>query len=280
MEGPLNFSSGSLEFDVWAMGLYWVAVSALWVYDYVLTIESEVKFLWSSRKSFVFWLFIVNRYYPFGVVITTIFAQFYSPAPYGACRCDKAELLSPHEIAPRVYALLKCNKVVILFSSTLIAAQCAIAVYTLIQVLTHKGPEMPLVAASGIHACVLGFSFFSSTTPSLTAFLSLGLAFDFSAFVVLLTVSIRAIRGGFYLGKLLRVIQRDGTLYFFVVFSSNLMWLLLVLLEPWRPTLHFIHDYPALIVSAVMVNRITMNLREADGRHATWIETLSRLEFA
>ncbi|KAJ8469318.1 hypothetical protein ONZ45_g16932 [Pleurotus djamor] len=211
----------------------------------------------SGQKSFVFWLFIVNRYYPFCVVIATMTAQldpfsvslrlfpleFDDPTkpPFSRickpsiaiqiiakiCVTCTAEMI----LVLRVYALLKGNKVILGVCSLLIAAQGAIAGHSLFKVLAYEGPEASLVAVSGaVHACILSFTSFSSTTPALISFLSLGLALDIIAFVVILSARTQAISGNFYLGKLFKVIQRDGTLYFFVVFSSNLIWLFLILL--------------------------------------------------
>ncbi|KAJ8503164.1 hypothetical protein ONZ45_g11101 [Pleurotus djamor] len=253
----------------------------------------------------VFWLFIVNRYYPFCVVVATVIAQLDPSSSYveTCCLMPRRKIHWTSSCKPsatiqivgkicvtctaemilflRVYALMKCNKVILGVCGLLIAAQGAIVGHTLYEVLAYKGPEAPLVAVSGaVHACVLRFTFFSSTTPALISFLSLGLALDVIAFAVILSASTQAIGGDFYLGKLFKVIKRDGTIYFFVVFSSNFVWLLLIFFTRNRPAIQFTHDYPAMILTAIMVNRITMNLRAADGTHTTWMETLSRLEFA
>ncbi|KAL4259747.1 hypothetical protein AB1N83_007450 [Pleurotus pulmonarius] len=72
MDPSLNDSVISLGFDLlalavvlyarWSIKLYWVSISALWVFDYFLTLESEVNFGWKGKKSMIFWFFILNRY--------------------------------------------------------------------------------------------------------------------------------------------------------------------------------------------------------------------------
>ncbi|KAF4590607.1 hypothetical protein EYR40_009202 [Pleurotus pulmonarius] len=88
MDPSLNDSVISLGFDLlalavvlyarWSIKLYWVSISALWVFDYFLTLESEViisSYLhtgrFSSKFNFrstlggrarIFWFFILNRY--------------------------------------------------------------------------------------------------------------------------------------------------------------------------------------------------------------------------
>lgn len=44
---------------------YALATGTVLFYDYFLTLEDEIKYAWSGKKSWVFWLFIINRYLPF-----------------------------------------------------------------------------------------------------------------------------------------------------------------------------------------------------------------------
>ncbi|KAJ3919256.1 hypothetical protein F5877DRAFT_66728 [Lentinula edodes] len=62
---------------------------------------------------------------------------------------------------------------------------------------------------------------------------------------------------GFHLVPILELMQRDGLLYFAVMFSSNFVWLMMALHA--RPSLGFIQNH----ISSIMVNRITMNLQKA-----------------
>lgn len=64
--------------------------------------------------------------------------------------------------------------------------------------------------------------------PLVEAWLCLSLAFDGFAFLSIMFVIIRVNRH-YGVFPLMRIIQQDGIFYFFVLFSSNLVWLLLLL---------------------------------------------------
>ncbi|PPQ95299.1 hypothetical protein CVT26_014873 [Gymnopilus dilepis] len=81
-------------------------------------------------------------------------------------------------------------------------------------------------------------------------------AFDGLAFLAIMVVTVRANRRYGVL-PLMRIIQQDGIIYFFVLFSSNLVWLLLLLHA--RPALKFLHNQ----LSTIMINRITLNLKQS-----------------
>ncbi|KAK1218622.1 hypothetical protein PQX77_012620 [Marasmius sp. AFHP31] len=101
-----------------------------------------------------------------------------------------------------------------------------------------------------------------SVAPWVEAFLCLGLIFNGMAFLAIAYFSFSMVQvQGYQINHLLRVIQRDGVVYFFVLFSSNLLWLLLLIYA--RSSLKFIHNTPQMIISAIMINRITLNLKEA-----------------
>lgn len=66
------------------------------------------------------------------------------------------------------------------------------------------------------------------STPWVEAYLFLSLAFDIVIFLTIIYTTLRATRY-FTLTRIMHVIQRDGIIYFFTLFSSNLVWVLLLL---------------------------------------------------
>ncbi|KAK7014081.1 hypothetical protein VNI00_019430 [Paramarasmius palmivorus] len=173
----------------------------------------------------------------------------------------------------RVYVLAKKHKGVLACSGLIIAWQWAIAIYAMSQ--SSKGTDQPalllsrraeilalppLPDADPYHVCI--FISTLTVTPWVEAWLCLSLAFDGLAFLAILVFTLRMMsRQEYQFIRILRVIQRDGIAYFFVLFSSNLVWLLLLLHA--RPGLKFMHNQPAMVLSAVMINRITLNLKKA-----------------
>ncbi|KAF5386577.1 hypothetical protein D9615_002147 [Tricholomella constricta] len=167
----------SLIQDLFALKLYWVAVSSLWLYDYALTLDDEIEYALSLESS----------------------------------SCGSGHL----SFAPVLAAL------------------------------PTTGPYY--------HVCIF-------MVPA-EAFLCLCLGFDYLAFVgIIFGIALRRTEMNTQcLAHVATIIRRDGVLYFFVLFSSKLLFLLMQLHA--RPGLKLIHNQPAMVISAIMVNRITLNLK-------------------
>ncbi|KAJ8093245.1 hypothetical protein PM082_020731 [Marasmius tenuissimus] len=230
------------------------------------------------RCSQVFYLYLLNRYLPLFVVAITLISYFlHECLRYGFMETLETMLLTFTAevfVGLRVYALSKRRKVVLYATAFALAWQWGIAIYAMSQsslgtervqlLLPMDGPppsvlpELPEVGP--YHICI--FISVISVIPWVKAFLCISLAFDGVAFVAIAYYSFKIAREqGDQVTDLLRIIQRDGVVYFFVLFSSNLTWLLILFYA--RSSLQFIHNQPAMILSAIMINRITLNLKEA-----------------
>ncbi|KAA1478067.1 hypothetical protein DENSPDRAFT_656868 [Dentipellis sp. KUC8613] len=76
MADTFNDSLVPLAFDLGALKLYYVAVSALWIYDYFLTLGDEVTYAYAGKKGLIFGLYLVNRYFAAIVLILTLLSYF------------------------------------------------------------------------------------------------------------------------------------------------------------------------------------------------------------
>ncbi|KAA1477974.1 hypothetical protein DENSPDRAFT_787417, partial [Dentipellis sp. KUC8613] len=117
-------------------------------------------------------------------------------------------------MALRVYAVTKKHKAILVFAAAIILWQWGIAV---------EPPLPTLPDIDPFHSTC-----FFSSEPWVEAFLCISLAFDIVVFLIITIGTTQAIRNT-HIKRMLRVIQQDGIIYFFVMFSSNLVWLLLVL---------------------------------------------------
>ncbi|KAJ7237578.1 hypothetical protein C8J57DRAFT_1180552 [Mycena rebaudengoi] len=145
----------------------------------------------------------------------------------------------------RVYAITAKNRIFPCIAAGIMAAQWAIAIYAMSQssqgtdqvalLLSRELPPLPpLPTIDPYHVCI--FISVLTVVPYVKAFLCLCLAFDTLAFMVIIFVTVRSSRAYQFM-PLMQVIQRDGIVYFFVLFSSNLVWLLLLLYARVRPSL-------------------------------------------
>ncbi|KAF4617687.1 hypothetical protein D9613_006263 [Agrocybe pediades] len=304
-----TFSQGviNLGFDLFSIKLYWVAVSTLWFYDYFLTLRDEVRYGWSGTKTPVFWLYILVRsglgaklldtrthllvepvsdsllynHYSRGVLLGLLDLRSisFSCTRYGFMETLETMLttfVAEILIALRVYALSKKSKLVVVAAGIIMAVQWAIAIFVMSQhskgtdqvVFLMDVPEFPppkLPDIPAYHVCI--FITVLSLVPWVQAWLALALAFDALAFLAIIVITAHSMRLHGRV-RLMQVIQRDGIIYFFVLFGSNLTWLLLTLYA--RPALKFIHNQPAMIVSCIMINRITLSLKRARDESSSW----------
>ncbi|KAF8069070.1 hypothetical protein FPV67DRAFT_1761896 [Lyophyllum atratum] len=270
---PLLHSIISLGHDLFAMKLYWVAISSLWVYDYFLTLPDEIEYGWRGKKSPVFWLFILNRYLCPIFIIITLVAYFVIDwtldtfntdllpqvcARYGFMETLETMLLTCTAelfLTLRVYALIGKRKPILFIAGLIILWQWAIALYAMSQ--SSKGTPQPALLLSSratipglpplpdadpYHICI--FISTLTVTPWVEAWLCLSLAFDGLAFIGIIYGVVSRSRATRTMVPLLHTIRRDGIMYFFVLFSSNLVWLLLLLHA--RLSLKFIHNQPAM----------------------------------
>ncbi|KAJ6608074.1 hypothetical protein B0H10DRAFT_1816632, partial [Mycena sp. CBHHK59/15] len=76
--------------------------------------------------------------------------------------------------------------------------------------------------------------------PYVKAFLALSLAFDTLVFIAIVYVTVKSSRSYQFM-PLMRIIQRDGIMYFLVLFSSNLVWVLLLIYAPVSPVAVQLH---------------------------------------
>ncbi|KAA1477983.1 hypothetical protein DENSPDRAFT_854681 [Dentipellis sp. KUC8613] len=219
--------------------LYYVATSALWAYDYFLTLGDEVAYAYEGKKSYIFYLYLVVC------------------ARYGFMETFETTLLTTVGeifLALRVYAITKKNKAVPVFTALVILWQWGIAVYVMSQ--SSKGTDLPALLLSRRGVSIPPLPTLPNIDPFHEAFLCISLAFDIVVFLIIIVTTTRALRQTQVKG-MLHIIQKDGILYFFVLFFSNLVWLLLVLHA--RSGLKFLHNH----ISSIMVNRITLNLKRA-----------------
>ncbi|KAE9395201.1 hypothetical protein BT96DRAFT_1022089 [Gymnopus androsaceus JB14] len=223
---------------------------------------------------------MLNRYLSPAIIIITLFAYFSDS--WSSKRCIRYGSMETFQtlittslaqvfLTLRVYAL--CNKKYVCVVAGIIAAlQWGIAIFVMSQsssgtdqvavLLPLHPPPVPLPElpdTDPFHVCL----FISTLTlvPWVEAFVWLSLSFDALAFLAIIFITVKA-ASLHPLMHIMKVIQRDGIIYFFILFSSNFIWIML-LLHAKRPALQFIHNKPTMIVSCIMINRITLNLKRA-----------------
>ncbi|KAJ7274906.1 hypothetical protein C8J57DRAFT_1313057 [Mycena rebaudengoi] len=284
---PITPEIVQLAEDLFAHKLYFVGCFALLFFDYFLTLAEEVKHVWKGKKSPMFYLFLMNRYCPMAFCIITLFAYFASVWDFAVrCICNRFAIVEwlqtllivvPAEMVLlfRVYALTNRNKLLAAFLGAVIAVEIVIVVYAMSLPGTNNALPLPNINLDPFHVCIL----FSDPKMD-TVYLSLAIAFDSIVFIITIistiTDSAAAARSRSRPNAhttLLKTIRWDGTMYFCVILSGNVAWMVLAVYA--RPGLKLMNAQPSMYLTSVMINRLTLSVRktaEETQRHDTTIE--------
>ncbi|KAF8525015.1 hypothetical protein JB92DRAFT_2878574 [Gautieria morchelliformis] len=161
----------------------------------------------------------------------------------------------------RVYALYNCNKWILGYLSSIIAIQFAASIC--VSTFPGRGPlPMPPIDLPVFQGCF----FLPSARLKSGAYapVVLELIYDVSIVALIMANSWkdRSLNGLRDRGGILRVIVKDGIIYFLVIFSTMFIWLCVGIFAPEH------HNY----LVSIMINRLTINLhRSVKNNHGTYL---------
>jgi len=284
----------SIGYDVMAIRYYTMALQMVYYYDYLLTLPDEIKYAWTGKKTWIFSVFILNRYYP-ALYQTWVFFVGFLPQ-FTHQTCDKTAfiqiltfflctLLAQVSITVRLYALTLGRKRIVAFFSAITFTQVVIGVYTIVITAHKPAQRLPLIPLQAYDLCI-----FSRSPRFELVYMSLSLFFDAMAFSVIVFVSF-----GFKAGlssqggrpSIIRTIVEDSTLYFLVIFSSHLVSFLMLLVA--RPSVQLLPSAGNLVLLPIMISRLMLSLKKAsrtkdngwtaDAFSRTRARTITQMEF-
>ncbi|KAJ3836445.1 hypothetical protein F5878DRAFT_643530 [Lentinula raphanica] len=251
----------ALGYDLLAEKRYWIAVTALWAYEYLLTVGDEIEYLWKARKNnVVFWLFFLNRYLTLIIIAVTcvaFFASSWTEEVFSSMQGSHS--WHTKLISCRVYALSGQNRIAIYCAVPLMLSQAAMLLYVCSQSANGTANLTLLLGVTDVTSLpdIDAFRLCISVPPMDVlpygqAFLCLLIVYDGLA-VVAISYIVAQQSGVLHLMPILKLIQRDGLLYFAVISGCS----------SYIITLRFIAERPAMVISSIVVSRITINLKKA-----------------
>ncbi|KAH7877136.1 uncharacterized protein C8R40DRAFT_1169057 [Lentinula edodes] len=269
----------ALGYDLLAEKRYWIGITALWVYEYFLTVGDEVgpsyhgifymaHFTFISKDTIYLestqgqYRFLSNRYLALIIITVTCVAFFSSywteemfvpmvfpcgaPNEYvSSNRClrygyaEQLETLVMCTIAEmlvllRVYALSGNNRTVIICAIPLIISQWGLLFYVCSQSANGTANLTLLLGPSDVPTLPDIDAFRLpplDVVPYGQAYLCLLIVYDGLAVLAILYI-VAGQSDNLHLMPILKLIQRDGLLYFAVMFTSHFVWLMLTLYAP------------------------------------------------
>ncbi|KAJ8501502.1 hypothetical protein ONZ45_g12127 [Pleurotus djamor] len=228
-----------------------IIATTILFYDHMLTFSEEVKHIWKKPKTPLSLMFLLNRYFAPPVFIIfiqtcTSFAKFEGVLTLVTVMTAESMLIM------RVFAVYHKSRSILITCLTIWLAQLCLMSY----VLAHSGPVI-IPRTPVTYGCVL------VADPSLGSldilFVVPSIVFDTVIFIMLMVALVKRARES-PLSMMLRIILRDGILYFVVVVLLNAAWTGtgLGLASDMKNILSFI----STAMTNVLIGRLTLNLRK------------------
>ncbi|KAF9475415.1 hypothetical protein BDN70DRAFT_883735 [Pholiota conissans] len=270
----------TLGYDLLAFKRYYVGLASLLAYDYCLVFERELKYIWKGQRSLMFYLYLMNRYIPVCFSIITLSAYF-SPL-WTSEVCNRFAIVKWFEtlltvipaesvLVVRTFALTGHNRWVAMFLSSIMFVQCFVVIYAMSQPGKNQALQTPSTLADPYHVCIL----FSDPKMD-TAYLGVSILFDFIVFAVTILRTVTFTHSLVPKTTLMRTIVRDGVLYFAIILSGNIIWMACALTG--RPGIRLINAQPSMILTSIMITRLTLSLRRAGQEEVTVTSTRGWME--
>ncbi|KAF7349339.1 hypothetical protein MSAN_01723500 [Mycena sanguinolenta] len=134
--------------------------------------------------------------------------------------------------------------------------ECIIVIYAMSLPRTNGALVLPDVPIDSFRVCIL----FSKPQMD-TAYLSLALAFDCVVLAITLaTTTAKHAPQRTRSWSILQTIRWDGTLYFCVILSGNVVWMALAINA--RAGLKFMNAQPSMYLTSIMISRLTLSVRK------------------
>ncbi|KAF8962277.1 hypothetical protein BDZ97DRAFT_1920564 [Flammula alnicola] len=230
----------TLGHDLLAFKRYYVGMASLLAYDYCLTIGRNCEKFGQERD------------------------QPYSTST--SC-CDRFAIVKwletllvviPAEsvLVIRTFALTNRNNFVVVFLCSIMIVQCCVVFYAMSQPGKNRALQTPSQLGDPYHVCIL----FSDPKMD-TAYLGVSILFDFTVFLLTIFRTVNFQRKVLPTTTLLRTILQDGALYFAVILSGNIVWMICALVG--RPGLKLMNAQPSTILTSIMITRLNLSLRNA-----------------
>jgi len=256
-----------LGHDITSMKLYATGVTALWAYDYFLTLGDEVRYAWKTERLLSFVLFLVTRYLP-AVFQTWILVVMHYPG-YTTEACQKSAFLqvvyymcitaaAQIVLAQRTYAITGKNKWIAGTLYGVFTLQIGVAIYMTIWSATGPITQFPPIPLDGYRMCL------TRTSRALTVLqMSISLSFDVAVFalIVIQTRLIRSRYRGMNRPDILSRLSRDTEIYFAVIATSHFM--ITIMFGVARAGIGPIPIMGNAVYIPMMISRMIMSLKKA-----------------
>ncbi|RPD62483.1 hypothetical protein L227DRAFT_609685 [Lentinus tigrinus ALCF2SS1-6] len=275
-----GYSNAAINEQTQLVTTFYVGIASftILVWDHLLTLEDEIKYVWRRKKGPLIWLFFLNRYLtPLGFIVN-LFAYF------SDLFTDSVGHILPFDFVPlayvchivdhfvryegsmtvigintaalmmllRIYAMYDKNRVVVAF----VAAVFCLELGTNAWLLTYG---IAVRHSPYIHACTMIFDTSRLNKAAAAASAWLPLLYD----TIVLALTIRRTYSDIKypsVGRTMRTLLKEGVLYYSVIFCITLVLTLMIVLAP--DGLKNVMAQTEYLMTVAMMSRITLHLKK------------------
>ncbi|KAF9783524.1 hypothetical protein BJ322DRAFT_1071526 [Thelephora terrestris] len=261
--------------DVTSLKCYWLALSTILFYDYLLTLQDELRYIWKGKKSWAFGVFFVNRYLPMAYAIWIIASNLLWDYTYEMCaRTAFVEvlffvwctLIAQVVLSARLYAITIKNKIIAGLLLCIIIPQFLLGIWRVASVMGEPVQRFPDIDLTAYQICV-----FARSRKAEIAYTAISLCYDLLAFLVIVVFAVKAgfMDPKFRGPRIIRAIVQDATVYFLFIFTSHFVFEMTLLFA--RPNLQLLPGSGNYVFLPVMIGRLMLSLKKAaDPSNAAW----------
>ncbi|OSD07133.1 hypothetical protein PYCCODRAFT_1402487 [Trametes coccinea BRFM310] len=247
------------------------------VWDHIITLGDEIEYIWKRKKGPLIYLFLLNRYLtPLGFIIN-LFAYFSPVWTPSVCehfvRYEGSMTVIGINIAAlmmllRIYAMYERKKSVVIFVGVVFCVEFGVNAW----LLTHGVAVRHRAGITGT-ACTMIFDPDKVKGPIASASAWLPLLYDTIVFVLTIKRTYRGVKNP-TVGRIMRVLLKEGLLYYSVIFTITLILTLMIVFAP--DGLKNLTAQTEYLMTVAMMSRITLHLKkQASKNWDSWGLSLS-----
>ncbi|KAI0720555.1 hypothetical protein C8T65DRAFT_293211 [Cerioporus squamosus] len=259
-----------------------VASFTILVWDHLLTLEDEIKYVWRKRKGPLIWLFLLNRYLtPLGFIVN-LFGESDVLLPTDVE--DAIKLPPVTQPTSRIYLRNRCEHFVRYEGSMTVIGINTAALMMLLRVYAMYNEQRAVVAcvaavfalelgtnawlltygvavrhSLGIHACTMIFDTSRINTAIAAASAWLPLLYDTIVLALTVRRTYTQIRYP-NVSRTMRILLKEGVFYYSVIFCITLVLTLMIVLAP--AGLKNVMAQTEYLMTVAMMSRITLHLKK------------------
>lgn len=201
-----------------------IAAIALTLYDYLLTFNDEIRYVWRGRKTWISYLYMLNR-------VLLIAYQFWEIYYTSNRKNSKTMCLASYYvqvllvvffllssdifITLRIYAISLGNKILVAYFGTMALARLSLSLASSFAkpVAVMALPRIPEIDAFNLCGLIITLQF--KSVPN-----AIGTAFELSAFFVIIWYTYQN-KSALKFSALVRTIAAEATMYFLVMVAAQ-----------------------------------------------------------